>query len=129
MERLKPGLTHSKSFRVREEHLADRVGSGSLPVLSTPSLAAFMERAAFEMVESLLGEDRTSVGSSLDIRHVAPVPLGGEVRVQARLAAVEGRRLVFWIEAWWGDKLVGYGIHERVVVDKKSFLERVKSRS
>ncbi len=125
MQELKPGLTASKVFRVAEEHLADRVGSGSVPVLATPALIAFMENVAFEMVESRLPSDKTSVGSFIEVKHVKPVAPGGEVRIVARLEAVEGRRLVFWLEAWSGGELIGYGLHERVVVDRRGFLEKI----
>ncbi len=125
MSELKVGIAHEKSFVVEEEHLASHVGSGKVGVLSTPAMITFMEQTCLEAVEDLLPEGHTTVGTRVDVRHLKPAPLGAEIRVKASLERVEGRKLTFRVEAYWGDLKIGEGIHERYVVDRERFLSKV----
>lgn len=108
---------------VKEAGLAKTMKSGSLPVLATPQLAAWMEEASCLLLE--LPEGKTSVGTRLDLSHLKASPLGATIRIQASLIAEEGRRLSFAIEAYEGEALVGKASHERAVVDIDRFLGRV----
>lgn len=120
------GLTHSKRFVVREEHTATHLGSGDVAVLSTPSMILFMESTALELAQRYLPEGKTTVGVGVDVRHLRAAPVGAEIEVRAELLSVDGNRLVFWVEAWWGDKKIGHGVHERAIVDREAFLARLK---
>ena len=120
------GLTHSKRFVVREEHTATHLGSGDVAVLSTPSMILFMESTALELAQRYLPEGKTTVGVGIDVRHLRAAPVGAEIEVRAELLSVDGNRLVFWVEAWWGDKKIGHGVHERAIVDREAFLARLK---
>jgi predicted thioesterase len=123
---LKPGFTCIKVFTVGDEHVAKHIGSGDVEVLSTPSMIAFMERVAMECVQVFLPEGYTTVGTAVEVRHLNPAPKGAEVEVAAKLVEVEGRRLKFEVEARWGSVLVGKGVHERFIVERAKFLEKVR---
>jgi predicted thioesterase len=118
MALLDAGLTGEVQAHVEAGMLANAVGSGSLEVLSTPWLVALLERAACAAVDGRLGDaSQTTVGVRMDVRHLAPTPAGIDVRAHAELVEVDGRRLVFRVEAFDASERIGEGTHERVVVD------------
>ena len=117
---------HRKIFRVESEHSAKHVGSGEVEVLSTPSMILFMEMAALEYAQKHLPPEYTTVGTRVDVKHVNPAPVGAEIEVIARLVAQEGRKLVFEVKALWRDLVIGEGVHERYIVHRRRFLEKVK---
>ncbi|HHS97885.1 MAG TPA: thioesterase [Chloroflexi bacterium] len=122
---LQPGLTGEAGWEVTEEVTAARWGSGLVPVLGTPALVALMEQAAVVALEGHLPAEKTSVGVRIDVRHLAATPVGMHVRAHARLTQVDGRRLVFHVEAWDEVEKIGEATHERVVIDRERFLQRV----
>ena len=121
-EAIQPGLAAERSLMVGEEHTAARWGSGPLLVLSTPQMVALMEGAAVDAV------DYQTVGGRLDIRHVAPTPMGWKVTARAELVEVEGRRLAFRVEARDRAGAVGEGLHYRFIVEVATFMRRARSR-
>jgi len=122
---LKPGFACIKVFTVGDEHVAKHIGSGDVEVLSTPSMIAFMERVAMECIQPFLPESYTTVGTAVEVKHLNPASKGAEIEVVAKLVEVEGRRLKFEIEARWGSVVVGKGVHERYIVERSKFLEKV----
>lgn len=126
--RLEPGLTGEARVRVTEQHTAAHVSSGAVQAFATPALLALMEDAAFRATEALLPAGLTTVGSAVQLRHLAPTPVGAEVVARARLVEVDGRRLVFSIEAFDGVEKVGEATHERYVVDERRFDERLEAK-
>jgi len=120
------GLVHTKRFVVKEEHAASHLGSGDVAVLSTPSMILFMESTALELAQKYLPEGKTTVGVGVDVRHLRAAPIGAEVEVRAELLSVDGRRLLFWVEAWWNGKKIGHGVHERAIVDREEFLAKLR---
>jgi len=120
------GLTCKDKFKVKPEHTAKVLGSGGVDVLSTPSMIAFMENVAWKCVERHLPEGYTTVGVKVSIEHLNPVPVGAEVTVEAKLIRVEGRKLVFEVRAFWNNLKVGEGIHERYIVNRAKFDNKVK---
>lgn len=127
-EAIQPGLAAERSLVVKEEHTAARWGSGPLLVLSTPQMVALMEGAAVDAVDPLLPPGYQTVGGRLDIRHVAPTPMGWEVTARAELVEVEGRRLAFRVKARDRAGEVGEGLHHRFIVEVASFMRRAQSR-
>jgi fluoroacetyl-CoA thioesterase len=125
---IKKGLVHEESFQVAEEHSAIQVGSGGSQVLATPWLIAFMERVAYRMLEELLPEGRSSVGVLVDIRHMAPTPIGSTVRVRAEIEDLQGSSVVFGVQAWDQVEKIGQGSHQRVVIDEARFLKRLEGK-
>ena len=125
---LTPGLTAELTTQVDASNLASSVGSGGLEVFSTPSLIALMENAARSAVEPLLPPGQTTVGVRVDVSHLAATPVGAQVRARAELLEVDGRRLVFKVEAFDHHEKVGEGTHERMVVDPARLLARAQSK-
>jgi predicted thioesterase len=121
---LHAGLEYEWSRAVTPEMSARHLGSGDIGVLATPAMIALMEGASLHAVQPRLAEGETTVGYIVNIRHLAPTPIGAEVRVRARLEEVDGRKLRFHVDAYEGDKLIGDGEHVRVVVDAARFLEQ-----
>jgi predicted thioesterase len=125
---LVPGLTGEATVRVSETHTAAALGSGNVNVFSTPALIALLEAAAIAALDGHLPPGQTSVGTRLDVRHLAATPVGMTVRATATLIQVDGRRLVFEVEAHDDVEQVGAGTHERFVVDKARFEVRVTAK-
>jgi predicted thioesterase len=128
MDELTPGMVAEIETRVTEADTAERLGSGSIPVLGTPALVRLMERAAVQALAGHLPPGQTSVGSRIDVHHLAPTPVGMRIRARAELVQVEGRRLVFRIETWDEAEQIGKATHERFVVDKGRFVAKVQRK-
>lgn len=127
-EIIQPGLVKEESFPVDEDKTARHVGSGSSRVLATPWLIAFMERLSHRLLAERLPAGFSSVGAHVDVRHLAPTPLGSNVRVRTEVTALEGWRVSFVVQAWDETELVGEGTHQRVVIDEARFLRRVEAK-
>lgn len=118
------GMRGEKRTVVTAAMCADVVGSGDLPVFATPMMVALMEGAAAESVAAYLPEGATTVGTALDICHVAASKPGAEITAVSELVALDGRKLEFRVRALEGEKLVGEGTHRRVIVDRERFLAK-----
>ena len=121
MTLLKTGLKGSAELTIGEEHTAPRIGSGRVHVLATPVMINLMEAASLDAVEHLLGEGNQSLGTRLDIDHVAATPVGMRVRATAELMRVDGRLLEFRVEAHDEKERIGGGTHARVIVNVDRF--------
>lgn len=128
-ECVKPGMKKEAIFHVQDEHMAVHVGSGSSRVFATPWMIAFMERAAHRLMTSCLPDGFTSVGTHVDVRHLAASPNGATIRVIAEVLSVEGLQLSFAVRAWDELELIGDGRHERYVVNQERFLKRVEEKT
>jgi len=128
MTKLEPGLTGSAALVVAEEHTAPRVGSGRVHVLATPVMINLIEAAALDAVEGLLPPGHQSLGTVLNVRHIAATPVGMRVTAQVEVTAVEGRTIRFRVEAHDERELIGDGTHERVVVNVAKFDLRVQKK-
>ncbi|GAA2663399.1 MULTISPECIES: thioesterase family protein [Nonomuraea] len=122
---LEPGLRSSMLIMVERSDTAAKVGSGDVPVLATPRLLALAEMVTTQAVRKHLAPGETSVGTRVELDHLAASPVGTHVEISAELTAVDGRRLVFSFTARDRAKLVGKGTIERVVVDREKFLGRL----
>lgn len=129
MDAIAAGLTGDVEMIVTEDDTAERWGSGLVPVLGTPTLVAIMENAAVKALNGHLPPGQTSVGGRMDIRHLAPTPVGMDVTVHAELMEVSGRRLVFQVEAWDEVEKIGEATHERFVVDEKRFIAEAEAKA
>src|SRR5438876_4921939 len=99
VSKLTPGLEGRSELIVGEQHTAPRIGSGRVHVLATPVMINLMEAAALDAVENLIPAGHQSLGTRLDVRHIAATPVGMRVRATARLLSVDGRTLEFHVEA------------------------------
>ncbi|MEW6727007.1 MAG: thioesterase family protein [Bacillota bacterium] len=125
---LEPGKEGRVEITVTPNDTALAYGSGEVDVLSTPRMVALMEQAAVNCVRDALPEGMTSVGISLDIKHLAATPPGMRAEATARLVEVNDRRLVFEVEARDERDLIGRGRHERFIVDARRFLEKARAK-
>lgn len=120
-ENIVPGLVGESELVVGPENTARHLGSGNVAVLATPEMVRLMERASVAAVDPLLPDGYRSVGVALDVKHVAPTPVGMAVRARAELLAVDGRKLTFRVEAWDAVEKIGEGIHQRAIVELARF--------
>jgi predicted thioesterase len=125
---LKPGITAQKSVQVAPENTAAALGSGRLAVFATPAMIALMERCAAESVGSLLPEGYSSVGTKLDVKHLAATPVGMIVHCETELTEVDRRRLVFRCRAYDEAGLIGEGTQERFIVENERFMKKAMSK-
>ncbi|MEU8256415.1 hotdog domain-containing protein [Micromonospora inaquosa] len=121
---LTPGLTAQVELTVTDADTAQAVGSGDVPVLGTPRVVALAEAATVAATATGMPPGSTTVGTRVELEHLAPTVVGRTVRAQALLAAVDGRRLSFEVTVSDGDQTVARGRVERILVDRGRFVER-----
>ena len=110
---------------VGPENTAVSVGSGTLPVFATPSMAALMEQAALSALQAFLPLGTTTVGTALAVKHLAATPVGHNVQAEATVTAVEGRRIEFTVKVFDEREKIGEGTHERFLVEAESFMSKL----
>ena len=128
-----PGLIHEMTMVVEQKHtaaaVAEESGIGQLaPVLSTPYLVNLMETTAHAAVMPFLESGQSGVGAMVHIRHLAATPVGMQVRIRAELLEVQGRRLLFKVEAWDEIEKIAEGEHERYIINWERFMENVERK-
>ena len=128
MNTISPGLSGTQSITVTETLTARHIGSGSVDVYGTPAMIALMESAALSAIDQFLAEGQTSVGTTIEVRHLAATPLGHRVRAHAEVSAVDGRKVTFFVQAWDERELIGEGKHVRLVINEADFIKRVQSK-
>jgi len=129
LDKLKPGLEGNAFLKVEEAHTAPRIGSGKVHVLATPVMINLMEAAALAAAEDLLPDGRQSLGTRIDVSHVAATPVGMTVRATAVVTRVDGNHITFRVAAHDEQDLIGEGTHERVVVNVARFDARVGEKA
>lgn len=112
-------------FTVTPHHSAAALGSGTLEVLGTPALVAFLENAAMHAAASTLSESSTTVGGHIAIDHLRPTAIGDTIAATATLTAQEGRQLTFEVTATDSKGEVARGQHVRYIVDSHRFMEKL----
>ena len=122
------GMKGEVSTLVEREDTAKEVGSGSLLVYATPCMVALMEGAACEALADALGEDKTTVGTELNIQHISATPVGLEVRAEATVTAVDGKVITFEVTAYDEAGEIGKGTHKRVIVPVQKFLDKAYAK-
>ncbi|MDR1619432.1 MAG: thioesterase family protein [Clostridiales bacterium] len=125
--RIEVGTKETATAIVDETNIASAVGSGLLPVFATPSMVALMEKAACACLDAEVGDGQTSVGTRIDIEHIAASPVGANITAMATVTAIDGRLREFEVVAFEGEKQIGKGIHTRVIVNSEKFLSKLKS--
>ena len=128
MEKITVGACREETMTVGVQHTAQALGSGSLPVLGTPAMTALMEKAATNLAQELLPEGWTSVGTALNIEHLAATPVGAAVRAMATVEALDGRRVSYKVEAFDDTGPIGRGTHDRVAVEAEKFLAKAQDK-
>jgi len=122
------GLTGEATVTVGAELTARHMGSGAVSVFATPEMVRLMERAAVNALAPRLSPGEQSVGTLVNVRHLAATPLGATVTARAELIAVDGRRLTFRVSASDGIEPIGEGLHERALIDLARFEQRAEAK-
>lgn len=122
------GMKGKVSSFVEREDTALEVGSGSLLVYATPCMVALMEGAACEAIAAALPEGKTSVGTALNISHLAATPVGLEVYAEAEVTEVDGNTITFALTAYDETGKIGEGTHKRAIITTQRFLDKVYSK-
>lgn len=128
IEVLEVGLVRETTYEVNPERSAITLGSGTLDVLGTPAIAIMVEQVCRGMVDPLLGDGQTTVGSMLNVRHLAPTPIGDVVQLQAEVVSYEKNIIEFKVMIRDSVELVGEVDHHRVIIDTDRFLKRVQNK-
>jgi len=130
MREIPLGTKATFTLRVKPEHLANRFKDAMLPqVLATPVMILFMENAALAAIRPYLDAGESAVGTAIDVRHLAATPVGHEVRAEAEVVKVEGKRIEFKVSARDETEEIGRGTHARMVIDHASFNARLARKS
>ena len=125
---LKIGMSNIVESISTEETTALNMKSGSLKVLATPAMMCLMEQAAAELVEKNLPDDLTSVGISINVAHKAPTPIGLNIKAEAVVINIDGRKISFEVKAYDDVDEIGSGTHERFIVSKEKFQSKADSK-
>jgi fluoroacetyl-CoA thioesterase len=123
---LTPGMAASVTRRVEQADTAIAFRSGDVPVIATPRVVGLAEEATVIAVADALPPGHTTVGSAVQLTHLAPSPIGAAVTADVVLESIEGRRLVFRVSVTDGRGLVAAGYVTRVVVERERFLDRAR---
>jgi predicted thioesterase len=128
MKAVEPGIRAEIQIQVTLETLASQWESGIVDVFSTPAMIGLMEKAAENAIRPYLDPGETTVGTMVSVKHLAPTPPGMRVRAVATLKNVEGRKLLFAVEAFDELEKIGEGEHERFVVDRERFTQKAQGK-
>jgi fluoroacetyl-CoA thioesterase len=122
---LHTGMKGEAATLVVHENTAAAVGAGGVEVFGTPMMVALMENAAWGAVADDLDQGYVTVGTLVNVKHLGATPLGQHIRAKAELIEIDGRRLVFKVEAFDEQKKIGEGTHERYIVNLERFMQRL----
>ena len=125
----KVGALGEQKFVVEAKHAIDLADGGVPPVLCTPWLIWFLEHAARDALRPWLEPGESTVGSEIELRHLAPTPLGHTVTCTARVIQVDGARITFQVEARDEAELIARGVHRRQVIRVESFVKRLQQKT
>ena len=125
---LTKGIQGKAETIVNEHNTAKSMGSGTLEVFATPAMVVLMESAAYQSVVSALEPGMGTVGTLMEIKHISATPLGMRVTAESELVEVDGRRLVFSVQASDESGLIGTGTHERFIVKDEKFMAKAESK-
>lgn len=123
------GSRREERLLVTSEAAIDFMGLETARVLSTPHLVGFLEMTARNLAKELVGPENDSVGSHINVFHLAATPVGMQVRVLAEVVGVDGRRVNFKLEAYDEREKIAEGTHQRVVVEVARFAARVQAKA
>lgn len=116
------GSTYRDEKTVTQKDSAREYGSGMVDVFATPAMIALMEHACLTLVAPALLKGQNTVGTHVDIKHIRATPLFTRVWCDATLLSVEGKKIVFKVEAFDEKGMIGSGIHTRYIIDEQKFL-------
>ncbi len=127
--RPKIGTVGEFKFVVAQEHVIDFTTGGMPAVLSTPKLIGLIERTARESLYPFLDENERTVGAEIEIRHLAPTPMGQQVTITTRVIHIEAKLVDFQFDVRDEHEVIARGLHKRAVINIESFVRRLASKS
>lgn len=122
------GLRGEAATVVDSSNTAKTMGSGELEVFATPAMVALMEKASTNALSESMPEDSSSVGTLINVKHMAATPVGMKVTAKAELVELDGKRLVFLVEAFDEKDKIGEGKHERFIINKGRFMAKADGK-
>ena len=125
---LTTGIKGKQELVVTKENTAKAMGSGTLEVFATPAMIALMEKTAYESVAPELEEGSGTVGTALNVKHVAASPVGMKITCESELVKVDGRALTFSVKAYDEKALIGEGEHERFIIYNEKFQAKADAK-
>lgn len=125
---LETGIKGKKELVVSQENTAKTMGSGTMDVFATPAMIALMENTAYTSVEKELKPGSGTVGTALNVKHVAATPVGMKVTCESELIKINGRALTFSVKAYDECGLIGEGEHERFIVFEDKFQAKADAK-
>jgi len=128
MSELSHGVRGTQEELVTEKNIASALGSGGLAVYATPCMITLMEYCAMESVKPYLPEGSSTVGTLINVKHLAATPIGMKIRCETELVEIDRRRLVFLCRAYDEAGLIGEGTQERFIVDNAKFMEKTQAK-
>jgi len=123
-----PGLIGKSEMIVKKEDLVSQLMDVPVNVLSTPRLIQLLETAAIEAIHEFIPTEKVSLGTKVKIKHLSPTPLGMKVTATVILKGVDKNRLFFLVDVFDELEKVAEGEHERVLVSKDRFLQKVEKK-
>ncbi len=126
---IKIGMSLEADQIVTAERTAPHIGSGTLSVYATPAMGMLVEETCCSLVDPLLPDGKTTVGTEIHLRHLAPTPLGRRVMIRVQVIAVDGNVITFEAQLRDDHEPIGEAQHRRVVVDIERFMKRVLAKS
>lgn len=130
MRQIPVGTKGTFTLRVEPAHLANQFKDAMLPqVLATPVMILMMENAALNAIRPYLEAGESAVGTAIDVKHLAATPVGHQVRAEAEVIKVEGKRIEFKVSARDELEEIGNGTHRRTLIDLRAFNERLAAKS
>ncbi|QDV52768.1 thioesterase family protein [Gimesia fumaroli] len=123
------GSSNTISFEVEQSHSITFSQEADISVLSTPSLIWFLEQAALQFLQAWLEDKSLSVGTHVDVEHLAPTPVGATVNCTARLIYQDGPVYRFSVEAYAGDEKIAKGLHSRRIIQARQLIKRLQTGS
>lgn len=124
---LEVGMKYEIDRVVTENDTAAKAASGSVEVLATPVMIAWMEEASLRLAQKELEEGFTTVGTEVNIKHLKGTLVGKTVKVLSVLKEIDRKRLVFDVEVVEDGVVVGSGSHTRFIIDTAKFYEKLKN--
>ena len=115
------GRTYQSQTRVEEWMTAHKAGNIGVDVLSTPMLLQLVEDAAVQCIAPMLASGDVSLAAHIDLRHLAPTPVGYIVRTEVQITAINGRWIQFAVTAFDEREKIAEGTHERYIIDRTKF--------
>ena len=123
---LQLGIKGKQELLVTDKDTAKAVGSGGLNVFATPAMIALAEKTALQSILEYLSEGESTVGTKLDISHIAATPVGMKVSCETELIEIDRRRLVFSVNVYDEVEKIGEGTHERFIVNDEKFMTKAE---